>query len=135
MKYLIDANIFLQTALEQENDRPCTKFLNKVTEGDIEAKTTLFHMDASAVIMENRGMKKEEIGNFYFDAYSSEGLEIVNTGISSRLNALADQKHSGLDDGLLWEAFQELEVDKIVTYDTDFDEEDTVTPEEVLENL
>lgn len=134
MKYLIDVNVFLQTALEQEKDSPCTELLNRISEGDIEAKTTLFHMDASAVIMENRGMKPEEIGNFYFDAHSSEGLEIVNTGISSRLNALASEEHSGLDDGLLWQAFHELEVDKIVTYDNDFEQDRTVTPEEVLEN-
>jgi predicted nucleic acid-binding protein len=132
MKYLIDANIFLQAALEQDNKEVCTEFLNKVSSGDIEAKVTLFHMDASAIILENQGVSPTDIGNFYFQAYNSEGLEIVNLGISTRLNALANNTHNGLDDSLILEAFKELEISKIVTYDTDFDQKNRITPEEIL---
>jgi predicted nucleic acid-binding protein len=134
MKYLIDANVFLQAALGQDSEESCRKFLDRVSSGDIEAATTLFHMDASAVVMENRSMEREDIGSFYFEAYSSEGLEIVNTGVSARLNALSDNTRSGLDDGLLSAAFKELDVDKIVTYDTDFEEENRITPEEIIQD-
>ena len=132
MKYLIDANIFLQAALEQGKDSECRNFLNKVTEGEIQASVTLFHLDASAVVMENRGLESSEIGNFYFEAYSSQGLEIVNMGVSSRLNALAEDSSSGLDDGLMLQAFKELDIDKIVSYDTDFQKENCITPEEII---
>ena len=135
MKYLIDANVFLQTALGQEKGQNCRKLLDRISEGDIQAKTTLFHLDASSVVMENRGLSQKDLGNFYFEVYSSEGLEVVNTGISARLNALANEKHSGLDDGILLQAYQELEVDKIITYDTDFEEGKRVTPEKVLEKF
>lgn len=134
MKYLIDTNVFLHAALEQGNEEICKEFLDKVSSGEIEAVTTLFHMDASAIIMENRGMEGDEIGNFYFEAYSSEGLEVVNLGISARLNALASDNHGGLDDSLLSEAFKELDAEKIVTYDTDFKEENRITPEDIVKN-
>jgi predicted nucleic acid-binding protein len=132
MKYLIDANIFLHAALQQDSGDECKEFLDRVSSGEIEAKVTMFHLDASAIIMENRGLSREDIGNFYFEAYSSEGLEIVNAGVSARLDALASSKHQGLDDGLLLQAFEELEVDRIVAYDTDFEEENRTTPEEIL---
>ena len=134
MKYLIDANIFLHVALKQEKEGACKEFLDEVSSGEIEAAVTLFHMDASAVIMQNRGMSQNEVGNFYFEAYSSKGLEIIHTGVSTRLNALANKNHSGLDDSLVSRALEELDVEKVVTYDTDFSDEKRVTPEEVLEN-
>jgi len=133
MKYLIDTNIFLHAALEQDKEQKCRKFLDEVSSGEIEAAVTLFHMDASAIIMENRGISEEDIAKFYFEAYSGQGLEIVNLGISTRLNALADNSHSGLDDGLISQAFKELDVKKIVTYDQDF-EEKRVTPEDIIED-
>lgn len=132
MKYLIDTNVFLHAALSQDRESECVNFLDSVSSGDIEAAVSLFHLDAAAMIMENRGVPGEDIGNFYFEAYSSEGLEVVNLGVSTRLNAVASEKHSGLDDSLLYEGSRELEVDKIVSYDNDFKE--AITPEEVLKN-
>lgn len=134
MKYLIDANVFLHAALEQGKEQYCRKFLDEISSGSIQAQATLFHMDAAAIIMENRAMDKEEIAKFYFEAYKSEGLEIVNTGVSARINALTNDRHNDLDDGLISQAFNELEADKIVTYNEDFDEDDRVTPEEILED-
>lgn len=133
MRYLIDANIFLNIALQEEKENACKEFLDEVSSGNIEAVTTLFHMDASAIVMENRGVEHKDIGNFYFEAYNSKGLEIVNTGLSSRMNALAGNEYSGFDDSLLLQAFNELEADKIVTYDEGFDQENKITPEEVLD--
>lgn len=135
MRYLIDANIFLHTALEQSNSSACKKFLDKVSEGEIEAFSTIFHTDAAAIVMENRGLRKSDIGEYYFEIYRSEGLRIVNLGFKARMNALADNNHSGLDDGLMIQAMKQLDIDKIVTYDKDFDEEKRIVPEEIMSDF
>lgn len=132
MKYLIDANIFLHAALEQENEDICKEFLDKVSEGDIDASVTLFHLDASAVVMQRKGISQNALADFYFEAYRSEGLEVINLGIPSRLNALTDDKHSRLDDSLLLQAYRELDNEKIVTYDKDFKDKKRTTPRQVL---
>jgi predicted nucleic acid-binding protein len=135
MKYLIDANILIQPFLKQDKSEKCAELLNKMDYGEIEGIITVFHLDAAGIVLENKGMNKEDLAQLYYRIYDSEGLEARYTGISARLNALADEKHQGIDDSLISQAFDELEAEKIVSYDTDFDKERRTTPEKILQNM
>lgn len=134
MKYLIDVNILLQPVLEQGKADVCQELLNKLDYGELKGSMTVFHLDAAAVILMNKGVDKQDIANLYFRIYDSEGLNVEYIGISARLNALADNDHEGIDDGLMIQAMDELDVDKIITYDTDFNEKQRITPEEILKD-
>lgn len=133
-KYLIDSNIFLHLYLQQDEESVCRSLLNNLDSGDYEAAVTLFHLDAAAIVMERDGMNQREIAEFYARVYQSEGINIVCLGVAGRLNGLAGQRHPGLDDSLIEQALNDRNLDKVITYDTDFDEEERVTPEEVLRN-
>ena len=131
-KYLIDANIFLHLYLEQGEESACRDLLNALDEGEIDAKTTLFHLDAAAIVMERDGMNQREIAEFYARVYQSQGIDVVLLGIKGRLNSLATDKQAGLDDSLIEQAMKELNLDKVITYDADFEEQIRTTPEQVL---
>jgi predicted nucleic acid-binding protein len=131
-KYLIDVNILIQPYLNQDRAEICADLLNKLDDGEIEAKVTLFHLDAAAIILENRDMSQNEIAEFYFRAYQCDGLEIATLGISGRLNALANDKYEGLDDSLILQAKKDLKIDQIITYDKDFNKDIRAAPEEIL---
>ncbi|MFB6158130.1 MAG: hypothetical protein ABEJ95_00535 [Candidatus Nanohalobium sp.] len=133
-KYLIDSNIFLHLYLEQDEESVCRTLLNKLGSGRVEAAVTLFHLDAAAIVMERDGLTQKEIAEFYARVYQSKGIEIMHLGVVGRLNGLADRNHSGIDDSLIEQALKDRDLDRIITYDTDFDEELRITPEEILQS-
>lgn len=132
MKYLIDANVLIQPFLKQGKAEECAELLNKLDYGEVEGVITVFHLDAAAIVLRNKGMSKEDAAQLYYRVYDSDGLEARYTGLSARLNALADEGHDGMDDGLVSQALTELNLEKVITYDTDFKEEVRITPKEVL---
>jgi predicted nucleic acid-binding protein len=131
---LIDVNILVKPYLNQDKADICEEFLNKVDYGEIDAVVTVFHLDAAAVILEQKGLSSKKVAQFYYRVYDAEGLKVRYMGLESRLEGLAEEKHSELDDSLLEQALNDLEADEIVTYDTDLDEELRVMPEEILQS-
>ena len=132
MKYLIDANILIQPFLKQDKAHQCAELLNKLDYGEIEGVITVFHLDAAGIVLKNKGLSEEDVAQLYYRVYDAKGLEARYTGISARLNALADEKNSGIDDSLISQAMDDLDLNTVITYDTDFKEKLRITPEDVL---
>ncbi|MFX0163510.1 MAG: hypothetical protein ACFE68_09320 [Candidatus Hodarchaeota archaeon] len=53
--YFIDANIFLELALDQDKANDCEGFLKRVQNGGLRGVITDFLIDAIIIVMENRG--------------------------------------------------------------------------------
>lgn len=133
MTYLIDANIFLEAQLEQGKSEVCREFLGKVRDGNVEAVLTMFHADTIAIMMENKGFG-DKISGFLLSLYMYEGLDVLNMELSSKAEAAMSDNSLGFDDSIAFQALNEVEAEKIVTYDDDFDEKVRITPEKVLDN-
>jgi predicted nucleic acid-binding protein len=132
MKYLIDANIFLEAQLEQGKSEACKDFLSEVRDGNIEAVFTMFHADTVAVMMENKWFQ-DKISGFMLSLYMYDGLDVFTLELSGKAEAVMSENGLGFDDSVAVQTMEELEIEKIVSYDDDFDGvKDRVTPEEVL---
>ncbi|MFB6174407.1 MAG: type II toxin-antitoxin system VapC family toxin [Candidatus Nanohalobium sp.] len=134
MKCLIDANIFLEAQLEQGKSEVCREFLAEVRDGDIEGVLTMFHADTIAVMMENRGFQ-DKISGFMLSLYMYEGLDVFTLELSGKAKAMMSDTGLSFDDSIAVQTMKELEIEKIVSYDDDFDGlKERTTPEEVLKN-
>jgi predicted nucleic acid-binding protein len=132
MKYLIDANIFLEAQLEQEKSEICRDFLSEVRDGNIQGVLTMFHADTVAVIMENKGFQ-DKISGFMLSLYMYEGLDVFTLELSGKAEAMMSNEELSFDDSVAVQTMKELEIERIVSYDDDFDGvKERVTPGEVL---
>jgi predicted nucleic acid-binding protein len=134
MKYLIDANIFLEAQLEQGKSEVCRDFLSEVRDGNIEGVLTMFHADTVAVMMENKGFQ-DKISGFMLSLYMYEGLDVFTLELSGKAEAMMSDNGLSFDDSVAVQTMEELDIEKIVSYDDDFDGvKERVTPEEALKN-
>ena len=63
--YFLDANVFLELALDQQRADQCSLFLRKIQKGLIKAVVTDFHVDTIMLMMEKYG-KSPEIAAIHF---------------------------------------------------------------------
>lgn len=135
MKYLIDANIFLEAQLDQGKSEVCREFLTGLRDGDIEGVITMFHADTVAIMMENKGVQGK-ISGFMLSLYMYEGLEVFTLELSGKAEAMMTDNGLSFDDSIAVQTMEELEIEKIVSYDDDFDGvKQRLTPEEALKNI
>ena len=135
--HLIDANIFLELNLDQENSEESRKYLSKVGKGEIKAIVTLFHADTIALTMQYNGVQSNSIKQFYHDLSRFRGLEVIEAGLFNRIKSVENFGNTGLDDSIILQTYRDYDVDILVSYDDDFDSFEDVerkTPSEVLEN-
>lgn len=134
--HLIDANIFLELNLGQQNSGKARKYLSKVGKGEISAIITLFHADTVALRMETNEMDRSSIKQFYNDLTRFKGLEVIETGLFNRIKSIENFGKTEIDDSMILQTYQDYDVDILVSYDDDFDsfeDIDRKTPSEVLE--
>ncbi|MFB6199411.1 MAG: type II toxin-antitoxin system VapC family toxin [Candidatus Nanohaloarchaea archaeon] len=131
--YLIDSNIFLEILLKQENKEDCKEVLGKVAEGEIHGVVSKFTVHGI------EGMLTEEpaaLDKFMTNITSIVNLQISDTTIQEEKQILEIAKNSSLDfdDALQYSVAQRENIEKIISYDTDFDETDLkrVEPGELL---
>ena len=135
MKHLIDADIFLEAQLDQKKSQICRDFLAKVRDGEIEGVLTMFHADTIAVMMEKKGFQNK-ISGFMLSLYMYEGLDVFTLELSGKAEAMMSNQGLSFDDSIAVHAMEELKIEKIVSYDDDFDGvKERLTPEEALNNI
>jgi hypothetical protein len=83
-KYLIDANIFLEVELDQENAKVCEKVLRKFQRGESEGILVDFAIDTIVVVMENYGKNWSDIKTFLLSLFGYKGIYIHFTTLSDR---------------------------------------------------
>src|SRR5579864_3731215 len=95
---LIDTNVFLELALDQEKAADCATFLSRVSDGSIEATVT--HFTIHAVEASLRSGK--HLTEFLRNIESSEGLRVSGTSVSEEASiaVLAEKMGKGFDDAL-----------------------------------
>lgn len=121
-RVLIDANIFLELELKQSKFAECKEFLKRVSQGDIQATTTDFILDGIALVMEDRGSPPEDIRKFFASLTLYEGLSLYALDLKDRIIATEEMARtdSDFDDATSLAAMKRLGINRVVSYDRDF---------------
>ncbi|MEM2950861.1 MAG: type II toxin-antitoxin system VapC family toxin [Nitrososphaeria archaeon] len=136
-KYLVDANIILELELGQEKADICEKVLRKFCTGELEGVLVDFAIDTIVIIMENYGKTWDEIRLFLSSLIGYRGLRIHTSSLLDRIEATTHMKNHNLDfdDAMALQAMNENGIERIITYDKDFDSIPhikRIQPEELL---
>ena len=121
--YLVDANIFLEVELGQPNGIHAKNTLIKLKDGELRGIISDFHVDAVVVVMENYKLGWKEIATFLSGLLRYKGLRVQPMALSSRICATSHMKNFGLsfDDALAYQCMIENGIDRVLSYDSDFD--------------
>jgi predicted nucleic acid-binding protein len=137
MTVIIDANVFLEAALDQERGNESRLFLEQVRDGKVIAAITDFHVDSILLILESHGKSWIEMVNFIASLFRYKGLSIYSPGLVGRLRAAKFMGEHGLDfdDALLVQTLVDLTGQTVVSYDSHLDGVDGIlrkTPGDLL---
>lgn len=129
---LVDTNIFLELLLGQKKAEDCEALLNSISKGEIEAVVTHFTVHAVEAVLGSG----EPLIAFLRNLENSEGLTIIDTGISEEISAamLAERISLDFDDALQYYAARRYGAEAIVSFDEHFDSLDVprVEPSELV---
>ena len=123
VKYLVDANIFLEVELGQEKADVCEGILRKFYLGEMEGILVDFAIDTIIIVMENYGKNWSEIRKFLSSLLGYKGLRIYFSSLLDRIMATSHMKNHNLDfdDALTLQVMKENKIENIISYDKDFD--------------
>ncbi|MBO3831847.1 MAG: type II toxin-antitoxin system VapC family toxin [Candidatus Brockarchaeota archaeon] len=116
---LVDTNIFLELFLGQEKAEECEKFLQKISDGELEAVVSKFTIHAVEAILNNPSL----ILAFLRNVHGSLGLNVYETSLEDEMasSMLMDKIKLDFDDSLQYYVAKKLGVEAIVSYDKHFD--------------
>jgi len=119
---LVDANIFLELFLGQEKAEDCEKFLQKVSNGELEAVVSKFTVHAIEAVLN----KSELILAFLRNIQDLLGLNVYDTSTEDEMAAsmLMDKIKLDFDDAVHYYLAKKLGVEAVVSYDKHFDKTD-----------
>jgi len=131
--FLIDTNVFLELALDQEKAEDCASFLTTVSEAKADAVVTHFTIHA----VEASLGKGDRLTKFLRNIESSQGLRVLDTSVSEEASTAAQSDKIGkldFDDAVQYFAAKKSGSSAIVSFDRHFDGLDLprVTPGEAL---
>ena len=134
---IIDANIFLEAALDRKKGGVCRELLERVRDGVINAVITDFHVDSIIVVLEGHGLGWIEISKFLASLLRYKGLTVHSPGLVGRLRATRIMRENRLDfdDALLIQTMRDLSKGTVVSYDKHLDAVEGVdrkSPEDLL---
>jgi predicted nucleic acid-binding protein len=120
----VDANIFLEVELSQTRSNECEDFLKKVDAGELKAFTSDFVIDSIVIIMESKGVDISKILRFLLAASASKGLSIYNHTFNDRILAVNAMIKENLtfDDAMVTVAIRALNIERIVSFDSHFND-------------
>jgi len=109
--------------LDQERADECESFLESVRRGSVEAATTDFIIDSILLVMEREGKKPQDLSLFLSSILGYKSLSLHFLSLYDRIEATRHMERFGLrfDDSTTYQAMKNLQVDQIVSFDTDFD--------------
>lgn len=132
---LIDTNIFIELLLDQEKSSQCQKFLAKASRGEIKCVVTSFTVHAVEGLLTQ---KSKKIENFLKNIEKSTGIQVIQTeiGREREISKIAQESELDFDDSLQLSTARRTGAEKIVSFDSDFDNKDVerVTPSQVIED-
>ncbi|ATZ61230.2 MAG: type II toxin-antitoxin system VapC family toxin [Methanosarcinales archaeon Met12] len=97
--------------------------LTRFKNGELKGVITDFHVDAVVVVMENYKLRWKDIAIFLSGLLRYEGLTVLPMTLYSRICATSHMKDFGLsfDDALAYQCMIENDIERIFSYDHDFD--------------
>ncbi|MEM2941328.1 MAG: PIN domain-containing protein [Thermoproteota archaeon] len=119
---LVDTNIFLELFLGQEKAEECEKFLQKISNGELEAVVSKFTVHAIEAILNDSAL----ILTFLRNVQGSLGLNMYETSMEDEMAAsmLMDKIKLDFDNAIQYYLAKKLGVEAIVSYDKHFDKVD-----------
>ncbi len=129
---LIDTNIFLEVLLEQGKTERCKIFLREILEGKKSAFITSFSIDSIVLSMVRNGIEKKNILTFLTSLKQYKGLKIYSVSVKDRIKALSSLEKYNLDyeDSIILQSAISLKLNRIISFDKDFDKLDIIKREE-----
>ncbi|MBS4028317.1 MAG: type II toxin-antitoxin system VapC family toxin [Ignavibacteriales bacterium] len=135
MKYLIDANIFLESLLEQEKAQETNALLLKANELDFYITDFAYH--SIGITLFNK-KKFEKFRRFVLDMFVDAGMLILvlHQEDTEQLISVAQRFNLDFDDAYQYTVAEKYDL-HIVSFDTDFDgtERGRMTPQQVLKAI
>lgn len=121
--HLIDSNIFLEILQNQENKEDCKKVQGEIAEEEIHAAASKYTIHGI------EGMLSEEpdaLDKFMTNITSLMTLKIVETTMhqEKQILEIAINSEMDLDEGVQYLVAKKENIEKIISYDTDFDRTD-----------
>ncbi|MAH07307.1 hypothetical protein CMI38_03605 [Candidatus Pacearchaeota archaeon] len=119
----IDANIFLEILLDDENADRCSIFFKGLINGDFKAITSDFIIYTCVLKIERKLNSKKVMRKFISSIKSMKGLTIVRPSIKVMYNStkIGEKYNLDFDDSLIVSVMMEYGVDEIVSFDKHFD--------------
>ena len=134
--FFIDANIFLEVALKDKRSDECKKFLIDVLEKKINAYTSDFILYTCILQIEGKLESRKKMEDFIVLISNMENLEFIRPNLDAMNVAIDIAKKYNLtfDDALVVACMTANNVNKLVSFDSDFDavkEIERVEPNEI----
>ncbi|MEM2437463.1 MAG: PIN domain-containing protein [Thermoproteota archaeon] len=133
--FLIDTNIFLELFLNREKADECERFLEEISNGDLEAVVTRFSIHAIEAILNNPKL----ILIFLRNIENSLGLTVYDTTMDEEMavSMIMEEKKLDFDDALQYYVAKKLGIEAIVSFDKHFEKLDIPRkePREIIEAL
>ena len=121
--FFIDANIFLEVALKDKRSDECKKFLIDVLEKKINAYTSDFILYTCILQIEGKLESRKKMEDFIVLISNMENLEFIRPNLDAMNVAIDIAKKYNLtfDDALVVACMTANNVNKLVSFDSDFD--------------
>ena len=121
--YFIDANVFLEVMLEQENSLSCIKLLKNLEKGKLLGYTNDFLLYSICLTIINKMNVLDLVEKFLKTINSYNNLVIYYPSISDLLQAISFMSIYKLDfdDSLVLSCMKSLKIKKIISFDKHFD--------------
>lgn len=120
---ILDANVFLETLLDQRYRDDCRALLDRVSRGEVDATVTGYHVDAVAYVVEDATGDDSQVSAFLESLLGYDGLSVLNQPLTEKIRACRVMRDVGLDfdDALAVRAARSVASDRVVTLDADFE--------------
>jgi uncharacterized protein len=131
--YLVDTNIWLERLLEQERAEEVREFLEQVTTGQLLISDFSYH---SIGVILHRLKKLPALEKFTQDVFIDGGVGLVSVrpGEISELVKAIELYGFDFDDAYQFVAAEKYQA-IIVSFDSDFDRTQRMTPAQIVEQL
>jgi len=120
----IDANIYLEFLLKQENAEKAKSFITAISnKSEGKAFVSNFNLDSIIIILCRNKISIKVMEDFIFEVVNSRGISIYEMTMQDRLKAMNLMKQYNLDyeDSLTLQAAIVTSSKEIVSYDKHFD--------------
>ncbi len=119
----IDANIFLEIILRDQNSESCKLYLKKIIEGEINAVTSDFIIYTCLLQIQHKVKSISAMNNFLLFLNELQNISILRPNINEIQDALkiSERYKLDFDDSLVVSCMVNNDIKTLISFDKDFD--------------